>query len=139
MLIKLNCIRAGGSKIDLGGKIYHFAPNNHGDHVCDVVDKDAIKRFLSIDAYEVYEGPAPKAVASIPPPEPEIKPVAPEPSAVKQVDVTDTYDAMDRDALAAAIKSRTGKEPHHRTSDANLRTALRELDFAETEPVAKTA
>ncbi|HJX58198.1 MAG TPA: hypothetical protein VJ325_05710, partial [Thiobacillus sp.] len=42
----------------------------------------------------------------------------------------DTYDTMERGALAAEIKRRTGKEPHHKTSEANLRIALRELDSA---------
>lgn len=159
VLIKCNCIRQGGTKVDIDDKHYHFAPNANGDHVCTVVDKEHIKRFMSIDAYEAYETeplvvaanttPAPpvgKQVGEVSPPAPPAgadatdtnktppaPPVAenPPPSAPNApANVADTYDAMGREALAAEVQRRTGKPPHHKTSEANLRIALRELDSA---------
>jgi hypothetical protein len=128
MLIKLNIKRQGGSKIDIGDKLYHFAPDKNGDHVCDVTDKEHIKRFMSIDAYEPHDAVAEKAVKTgvIPsPPEQDV------PASDESMADNDTYDAMDRGALAAEIESRTGKAPHHKTGEISLRAALRELDTSE--------
>lgn len=151
MLINLKIKRPGGSKVDIDGKQYHFAPNTNGDHVCDVTDKDHIKRFMSIDAYEPYETEAANAIKAGIIPEPPAMVVAesaPGPTVGQQVGdapagdgieipppsaptAADTYDMMDRAALATAIKAATGKEPHHKTSAENLRKALRELDAAQ--------
>lgn len=52
MLIKCLLKRDGGSKIDLGEKEYHFAPNEQGDHIAEVTNKDHIKTLLAIpEAY----------------------------------------------------------------------------------------
>ena len=149
MLIKCNCIRQGGTKVDIDDKLYHFAPNANGDHVCNVVDKEHIKRFMSIDAYEAYENETPVTVKnpavvvadSVPGPAVGKQvgdPPIPTPPAGDGIETpppsaptnADTYDMMERGALAAEIKRRTGKEPHRKTSEANLRIALRELDSA---------
>lgn len=55
--------RSGGSHIEMPKDftVYHFAPNEHGDHVADVSNKEHIKILLGIDAYEPYDGPAPAA------------------------------------------------------------------------------
>lgn len=46
----IECIlkRDGGTKIDLGGMTYHFAPDPEGRHVAMVADPDHISRLLSI-------------------------------------------------------------------------------------------
>ena len=67
MLIQCHIKREGGSLIDIGGTTYHFAPNEHGDHVCEVPVKKHVRRFLSIDGGEVYEPyDEPKAVEPAP-------------------------------------------------------------------------
>jgi hypothetical protein len=52
-MAKIECKikRAGGSKIDVGGVVYHFAPTNESaeaPHVCEVKDEDHIATFLAI-------------------------------------------------------------------------------------------
>lgn len=56
MDIQCLLIRKGGTFAEFGGKEYHFAPNDLGDHVAHVDDDAAISRFLSIDppAYRIY-------------------------------------------------------------------------------------
>ena len=55
MKIQLLLKRDGGSKIELGGKEYHFVPNDDGAHVAEVTDPAAIGRFLSIsEHYKIY-------------------------------------------------------------------------------------
>lgn len=64
--------RVGGSHVEMPGPIprtvYHFAPNEHGDHVAEVTDKAHLKILLSIDAYEPYDGPAPTEEPEAPDP-----------------------------------------------------------------------
>lgn len=70
--------RPGGSFVEVPGSetiTYHFAPNEHGDHVADVSNKEHVKRLLGIDAYEVYEGPAAAAPVA-PPAAPELTPAS---------------------------------------------------------------
>ena len=53
MLIKCKLKREGGSKIKIGGEEYHFAPDDNGDHVAEVTNKEHANRFLEIsEAYE---------------------------------------------------------------------------------------
>lgn len=47
--------REGGTVVDIPPRKYHFLPNENGDHVCDVDDKDHIKKFLAVDCYVLYE------------------------------------------------------------------------------------
>lgn len=55
MFIKCKLNREGGTKIELDGTEYHFAPNAASDHVAKVTNSKHIKRFLEIsEAYEEY-------------------------------------------------------------------------------------
>ncbi len=57
--MKIQClgIRTGGTKVDIDGLEYHFAPLEDGAHVAEVTDEAHIDRFLSIsDHYKVYHG-----------------------------------------------------------------------------------
>ncbi len=55
--MKIECTikRQGGSRVELGGKTYHFIPTDANDpeapHVAEVTDEAHIKRLLSIDCY----------------------------------------------------------------------------------------
>jgi len=55
--MKIECTikRLGGSRVELGGRTYHFAPANPADqdgpHIAEVTDEAHIKRLLSIDCY----------------------------------------------------------------------------------------
>lgn len=48
MLIECILRRTGGTHVDLGSAIYHFAPDEAGRHVADVTDDDHIDRLLAI-------------------------------------------------------------------------------------------
>lgn len=64
--MNIECIlkREGGSKIDLDGTTYHFAPNSAGAHVAAVEDKAHRNRFLSIaEGYQIYDGAPAKKTA----------------------------------------------------------------------------
>lgn len=55
----IECIlrRDGGTRAEIGGKHYHFAPLEDGAHVAAVENPDHVDRFLSIsEAYRVYRG-----------------------------------------------------------------------------------
>lgn len=57
--MKIECIlhREGGTKVNLGGVDYHFAPLEDGAHVADVEREDHQDRFLGIsEAYRLYRG-----------------------------------------------------------------------------------
>lgn len=55
MLVQCKLIRKGGTQAEFGGVTYHFAPNEAGDHVCDITDEAALNRFVN----EIPEGFAP--------------------------------------------------------------------------------
>lgn len=64
--MKIECIlhRPGGTKVELGGKLYHFEPQDDGRHVADVAVEAHIERFLSIpEAYRILRTPGAEAVA----------------------------------------------------------------------------
>jgi hypothetical protein len=80
--MKIECIlkRDGGSRVEFGGKEYHFAPLPDGSHVAVVDDDDAISRFLSIQpmAYRLYrETDTAPAPAPEPPNTPQPQPSVP--------------------------------------------------------------
>lgn len=57
--MKIECLgqRPGGTKADIDGIEYHFAPLADGAHVAKVSEEAHIDRFLSIsDHYKVYHG-----------------------------------------------------------------------------------
>jgi hypothetical protein len=114
MLIESKIKRDGGSKIDIGGVVYHFAPNAAGAHVCEVEDEDAIARFLSI-----REGFAPA---------PDIAP----PPAPLRVAVVDMLDSMDDATLRAYAKERGIKvQGIALTKGENLRAKIRAVMHAQ--------
>lgn len=78
MLIESKIRREGGSKLDIGGVVYHFAPGADGAHVCDVTDEDAIARFLSItEGFRLVSPNGPVVPAATPTP---AAPAAPVPA-----------------------------------------------------------
>lgn len=52
MLIKSLIKRDGGTVVDIAGINYHFAPDDSGEHVCDVSDEHA---DIFLDIIEGYE------------------------------------------------------------------------------------
>lgn len=77
MKIKCKQIRDGGTKVPMGKKEYHFAPDENGDHVADVTNKAHIDRFLAItEGYEEVGAKASKAAKSTEPPAVEVTPEA---------------------------------------------------------------
>lgn len=150
ILIQSLIRRAGGSKIDLAGKIYHFAPKDPSDpdaiHVCDVPADDAaaIHRFRAIrEGYKILSDeadlpPAPKAPigqtiaadkaavapAEAPPPATPIFITSP---AGEQIELT----AMDREVLVAFAKQHFDIKAHHKWTDATLISKILEAARGE--------
>jgi hypothetical protein len=101
--MKIQCIlnREGGSKVEIGGIEYHFAPQADGAHVADVRDNAHIQRFLSIpEGYRIYGEPE------------------------DQDGDTNTDD--ERLALVAEYEAKFGKKPHHKASIETIRKQLEE-------------
>lgn len=67
MQIECKLQRDGGTKVDMGTTLYHFAPLPDGAHVAEVTIEQHIDRFLSIsEAYRLYRADrAPEAEAPI--------------------------------------------------------------------------
>lgn len=130
ILIQSLIRRAGGSKIDVAGKTYHFAPIDASDpnsnHVCDVPadDTEAVHTFRSIpEGFKILtSAPLPAA-----PKEPIGQTIAADQAAApddhvyitspegERIDLT----AMDRKTLVAFAKENFGIAVHHKTSDAD--------------------
>jgi hypothetical protein len=127
--MKIECIlkRPGGTKVDLGGTEYHFAPQADGAHVAVVKENAHIQRFLSIpEGYRIYgdaqpvvddkdEQTAPDEVAN------DNDPLAGDLNGDGVVD-----DKDERLALVAAYEAKFGKKPNGRASIETLRKALAE-------------
>jgi len=137
VLIQSLIRRAGGSKIPLYGKTYHFAPENAADpesiHTCALPfdDAAAIHRFLAIkEGFQLVdphvELPAkPKAEvtqtmaadrAAAPVDKAPTEPVIITNDAGEKIDLT----AMDRESLVAFAKDNFDIKAHHKWSDATL-------------------
>lgn len=104
MRIQTTMIRKGGSHVELGGTIYHFAEQADGRHICDVRDTKHIKILLKIDGYEVADDADredPRSAGITAPAAPEPAPAAPAPVA----DDTDADAAADtdEDAVTATL------------------------------------
>lgn len=149
ILIQSLIRRAGGSKIPLYGKEYHFKPDNPEDpeaiHTCaiPVDDAAAIHRFRAIrEGFKILSDeadlpPAPKAPAgqtiaadkaaaageALPPP----TPVFITSPAGEQIELT----AMDRETLAAFAKDNFDIRVHHKWSDASLISKILEAARGE--------
>lgn len=55
MIIECLLKRLGGSHVELGDKVYHFAPNDKEHHVCAVEQEDHISTLLAIpEGYRQY-------------------------------------------------------------------------------------
>jgi len=55
--MKIECIlkRQGGTVVELGGKTYHFKPQDDGAHVAEVADDDHAEKLLAVsEAYQPY-------------------------------------------------------------------------------------
>lgn len=55
--MKIECIlkRQGGTVVELGGKTYHFKPQEDGAHVAEVADEDHADTLLAVsEAYQPY-------------------------------------------------------------------------------------
>lgn len=57
MLIRSKILREGGTKVTLDATEYHFKPRpGTSAHVCDVLDKHHVNRFLAIsEGYELFD------------------------------------------------------------------------------------
>ncbi len=74
MQIESKIKREGGSHIDMGTAVYHFAPLEDGAHVADVENEAHQDRFLSIsDGYKLYRGASTPLAAT----EAQLAPAAP--------------------------------------------------------------
>lgn len=73
--VECKIIREGGTRAEIGGIEYHFAPLPDGAHVCAVENAAHADRFLEIsDAYRLYRGTCtPAAVTRPAPPPPKYK------------------------------------------------------------------
>ena len=53
--------RANGTRAEIGGTEYHFAPLADGAHVAEVEEAEHIERFLAIpEGYRIYREPKPE-------------------------------------------------------------------------------
>lgn len=62
MKIECKLKRQGGSLVTLGGKEYHFTPDQLDRHVAEVTDEAHIERFLEIPQYREIKDDAPAKV-----------------------------------------------------------------------------
>lgn len=123
-IIESKLIREGGTRENIGGTDYHFAPNEAGDHVCEVKNEDHAERFLSIpEGYRLYRSAskvAPVEAPGIPASvyESVVMPTAdPEPQ--------DEAPAVeDRAALVARYTELYGKAPRANASIDKLRELI---------------
>lgn len=125
--IECKLIREGGSFPEVGGTVYHFAPNAEGAHVCDVLDADHADVFLSIpEGYRLYRGAAkaaaPVLIAKAEQAEPEqalTTMLASEPEAPAEKTTAEI-----RAELAAEFERLYGEAPHPRTGIDKLRKLI---------------
>lgn len=128
--------RKGGSVIELGADKYHFAPNDAGDHVCDVANTDHAAILLAIDtAYRPY------VLASSADAGTGNGDAVDLTGAIIKADDTDGTDggkgatgdaakekpldeAAERDRLSALYQERFGKKPHHMMGVKRIREEL---------------
>lgn len=96
--MKIECIlkRQGGTHVDMGGVVYHFAPQPDGAHVADIEDNAHIQRFLGIpEGYRIYVEPQ-------------------------------AEDDHERQALVEEYEKKFGRKPHHKASADTIRKQLAE-------------
>lgn len=123
MIIECLLKRRGGSFIELDDHTYHFAPNEHEAHVCDVRDNDHIERLLAIpEGFAAYQGKSEPAVnlAKQQAAEPAVESVAApaedsEPEAPAELTI---------EQLRGMYGERFGRAPSARMSEKRLREEL---------------
>lgn len=128
MLIECKLKRQGGSKVDIGGIVYHFKPNTNdpGDpHLCDVKDKLHAQRFLGIAEGYCLPGDAPE-----PTPEPVVS------TAVERTaEANEANDnPADADDEAPALPPAADDVPLESKSDAELREIIKEATGSYPHP-----
>lgn len=138
MLIECKLKRQGGTKVDIGGIVYHFKPNTNdsGDpHLCDVKDKLHAKRFLGIAEGYCLPGDAqeqtPEPVVSAT--EVDDKPVVDEPPALPPAADDVSLESKSDAELREIIKEATGSYPHPKTGREKLLAKLRGESDADDE------
>lgn len=123
MLIECILLRAGGTKAEVGGVTYHFAPLPTGEHVADVPDRDHAIRFLELpEGYRAFN-----RINEAPGISPGVAGAAEESGAGATVPggaSTQSLDTMTREQLVALYEEREGRKPHHRLGDDKLREEL---------------
>jgi hypothetical protein len=101
--IECKLIREGGTRADIGGIEYHFAPQPDGAHVALVENEEHADRFLSItEGYRLYRGEVAEPVT----------------------EAVEAPAADEREALAAEYEALYGKAPHARTGIEKLRELI---------------
>lgn len=128
-IIQCLLVRKGGSHVELGDDVYHFTPNDNGDHVCAVEHDAHISTLLAIpEAYRLYrETETVKTVDLVKQQAGEIDSVVvtEEPTAPVTTDQPDATDEKSElETLRAQYAERFGKKPHHMMGIAKLRDAL---------------
>lgn len=125
MLIECKIRRKHGTVVELYGQAYHFLPNAAGEHVCEVKDPEAIRRFFEIANGTVYVkasgGPALPA-----------KPIE-EPSETKFIlpaGAPVNVDEMTREQLFQYARNIGIRTPHPKISDDKLKLNIK-LALAE--------
>lgn len=111
--MKIECIlkREGGSKVEIGGTEYHFAPQADGAHVAEVSNNGHIQRFLSIpEGYRIYGEPDDQHGDGDTDADPD----------------ADTGADDERAALVAEYEAKFGRKPHHKASVDTIRKQLAE-------------
>lgn len=118
--------RPGGTKVEIGGKEYHFEKNEQGEEVCEVSDAYALHRLVNeiplgfrlhgADAGKKVERPAKEAAhVAHPLNKTPVSKKSTEPEHMvitkpdgEQIDLME----LDRDALAAILQGEFGTEVH---------------------------
>ncbi len=110
LTIQCLLIRKGGTVVELGQNVYHFAPNAAGDHVAEVADADDAGVLLGIrEGYKLYSPKkvAPTMPAPVAPVAATLAPVAPvtQKEPVKAKTPTAAEKAAEKKAALAAAEA----------------------------------
>lgn len=116
MLIESIIKREGGTVVEFDTRTYHFMPDEHGRHVCEVDVPSHAKRLLEItEGYRPVSGAARQA-----------------PAAPSVLDGDLNGDGVvNRTDVVLEYEQVLGKKPHHKMSIARMRE---EIDAARSNP-----
>lgn len=118
MLIECAIRRKLGTHQEFGGVMYDFMPIVSGEHVAEVTDRAAIKRFLSTPGYREHVA---KHVVFQPI---EQAPTAPLPALVGTREATPLIESMDREQMMAYAGQIGMRTPHPAIGDEKLRANI---------------